>query len=305
MMKNTEKEVFIWTEAFNCGEILIPMLSSYLKHNNYPIHVFGTKNDFKEISVSSELIRLEALDKESKFTKSIENKILKGYKKGHKGTAILWDYIINSRREEIFIHLDSDIIILDDCISDLIKAIEDEGYAIAGSRRPYMKRTYRLEGKDGEKLNSRPDCVNTDCFAFTTKYIKKRPRFWLRRKILGRRVSIKPSIDAFDPITFEIIQKGGKIKYMDSPESGFHYYTNLDSKFMKAIISFGAVGSGCNFYKNGHSGIPTGYSSYALSSYSLFAATFLNKEIDIPPLKNEILSIQIARIDKENWILKE
>jgi hypothetical protein len=275
-----------------------------VKHHNYPINVYATDQDFEGLSVMSPLITFETLDSKGGFS-SIERKILRGYKKGHKGTAILWEYLINEKIGDIYIHLDSDQIFLGDVVTDLVRAIKDEGYAIAGSRRAYKNRSYRLGGRDGVRLNQRPDCVNTDCFAFKINKIRRYPRFWLRRKILGRRVSIKPSIDAFDPITFEIIQKGGKIKYMDSPESGFHYYTNLDSKFMKAIISFGAVGSGCNFYKNGHSGIPTGYSSYALSSYSLFAATFLNKEIDIPPLKNEILSIQIARIDKENWILKE
>ena len=55
--------VFIWTEAFNCGEILGPMLSSYLKHNNWPIHVFGTQSDLDEVSIQSELIKFEKLDK--------------------------------------------------------------------------------------------------------------------------------------------------------------------------------------------------------------------------------------------------
>lgn len=295
-------KVFIWTEAFNCGEILNPMLSSYLKHNSWPIHVYGTQGDFDEVSVQSELVIFENL-KKRKWLKSIEFKILNGYKTGHKGTAILWAHLIKSRPEEIFIHLDSDTIFLDDVISDLVYAIENEGYAIAGSRRPYKNRGYRKVGKVSEKLDLRPDCVNTDCFAFTTKHINKFPLFWLRQKIQGKRVSLKPVVDFFDPVTFEIVKKCGRIKYMDSPSSGFHSITNKQSKFVESRISFTAVGSGCNFYKNGHEGIPIGYSTYALSSYSLFAIQFLNKNLAIPPLENKELSSKLSKLDKNNWVL--
>jgi hypothetical protein len=158
---------------------------------------------------------------------------LKGYTKGHKGTALLWEYIINSRDEDILIHLDSDNIFLADVIEDLIQAIEVEGHDLAGSRRPYRSRHYRRNGKDSKQLDARPDTVNTDCFAFTKNKIKRYPRFWLRRKILGRRVSPKPVVDAFDPVTFEIIKKNGKVKYMDSPDAGFHATPNWNSKFFK------------------------------------------------------------------------
>jgi hypothetical protein len=296
-------DVFVWTEAFNCGEILNPMLTSYIKHNNLPIHVFGTQRDLDEVSVESELITLEKLDTKQKF-RSIEKKIMSGYKKGHEGTAILWEYLIISRIEKIFIHLDSDTIFLDNVITDLVNAIENEGYSIAGSRRPYKNRGYRKEGKDGLRLNQRPDCVNTDCFAFTTEYIRSFPKFWLRRKIQGKRISLKPVVDFFDPVTFEIIKKNGKIKYMDSPNDGFSSLINYKSKFMESRISFAAVGSGCNFYKNGHKGIPSGYSGFALSSYSLFAKEFLNKEIGIKPLEDKIIFEKLIRLDKAKWILK-
>lgn len=297
------EDIFIWTEAFNCGEILDPMLSSYVKHNNLPIHVYGTQNDLDEVSIQSRQIIFEKLNKKY-HSVSIECKILEGYKNGHRGTAILWAYLIKSRSEKIFIHLDSDTIFLENVVNDLINAIMIEGNAIAGSRRAYKNRSYRKGGKDGKLLDLRPDAVNTDCFAFHTDYIKKYPHFWLKWKILGRRVSIKPVVDFFDPITFEIIKKGGLVKYMDSPGDGFSSYLNNDSKFMKSRISFAAVGSGCNFYKNGHTGIPKGYSDFALASYSLFAFEFLQKNTGIPPLKSEELESKLSILDKENWVLK-
>jgi hypothetical protein len=294
-------EVFIWTEAFNCGEILNPMLSSYLKHHNYPIHVFGSKSDFREVQIQSDMIFLESLSSKIRPFLISENKVLNGYKSGHKGTAILWEYIIRSRKEKILIHLDADTIFLNDVVTDLIQAIKGEGNSIAGSRRAYKNRGYRKNGMDGKQLNSRPDCVNTDCFAFTTEHISKWPRFWLRRKISGRRVSFKPVVDFFDPVTFEIIKKSKKIKYMDSPHDGYQSTLNKKSKFMESRISFAAVGSGCNFYKNGHEGIPEGYSGFALASYSLFAKELLGKNINIPPLDDKEIISKLSGLNKIKW----
>jgi hypothetical protein len=296
-------EVFIWTEAFNCGEILEPMLSSYIKHNPYPIHVFGTENDLQKVSIKSKLIVYKTLSNQKNYFKSVEKQILSGYKKGHLGTAVLWDHIINSRSETIFIHLDADTIFLDDVISDLVHATKVEGYSIVGSRRPYRNRPYRKNGRDASKLNARPDCVNTDCFAFNKAHVSKHPRFWLRRKILGKRVSVSPVVDFFDPVTFEIIRKGGKVKYMDSPNEGLYSNINKNSKFINSRISFAAVGSGCNFHNNGYEGVPIGYSSFALSSYSLFAREFLNKDIGIPPLNDVDIQNKLDKLDKENWTL--
>ena len=294
-------EVYIWTEAFNCGEILNPMLSSYLKHHNYPIHVFGSKSDFREVQIQSDMIFLESLSSKIRPFLISENKVLNGYKSGHKGTAILWEYIIRSRKENILIHLDADTIFLNDVVTDLIQAIKGEGNSIAGSRRAYKNRGYRKNGIVGKQLNSRPDCVNTDCFAFTTEHISKWPRFWLRRKISGRRVSFKPVVDFFDPVTFEIIKKSKKIKYMDSPQDGYQSTLNKKSKFMESRISFAAVGSGCNFYKNGHEGIPQGYSGYALASYSLFAKELLGKNIDITPLEDPEIMVKLSGLNKITW----
>ena len=55
--------IFIWTEVFNRGEILNPMLSSYIKHHSHPIHVCGSKEDFREVTIKSDLIIFENLRK--------------------------------------------------------------------------------------------------------------------------------------------------------------------------------------------------------------------------------------------------
>ena len=37
-------EVFVWTEAFGCEEILKPFILSYQRHNSIPLNVLGRKN---------------------------------------------------------------------------------------------------------------------------------------------------------------------------------------------------------------------------------------------------------------------
>ena len=111
MIHNFDNDVFIWTEAYNCGEILNPMLNSYIRHNKYPINIFGTENDLAYIKTQSPLLKHQNL-KNTKGLIKIENRILQKYKHGHKGTAELWSHIITNRPEKYYLHLDSDTIFL-------------------------------------------------------------------------------------------------------------------------------------------------------------------------------------------------
>jgi hypothetical protein len=299
------KDLFVWTEAFNCGEILNPMVSSYLKHNNQPLNIFATEEDFKHLTITSNLILKHNLDSVTlRFisNENLESKILNDYQNGHKGTSRLWSYIIKSNRDKYLLHIDADTIILADVISDLYSAIKNENYSIAGSRRPYKMRTYRLSET---KLDSLPDLVNTDCFIFDPRKISIYPSWYLRRKIFGKRPILHPSIDFFDPISFEIIRKKGRIKYMDSEIQNSVGLTNMTSNFMTKRISFAAVGSGLNFYKNKNTNVPEGYKKFALSSYSLFAQYVLKTHIPIPPLENNELIEKLKRLDIEEWELTE
>jgi hypothetical protein len=180
--KNYSKELFIWTEAFNCGELIDPFLGSYLAHNKHLIHVYCTLEDLNFVKTKSELVKFNTLDGSSKELRWLK-RIRKGYKFGHKGTAELWTYLILNRPEKFFIHLDADTIFLADVISDLQEPLIEQGYSLVGSRRPYLNRSYRLSGLDAKLLNSRPDTVNTDCFAFNKSNVKKISRKYLRRRI--------------------------------------------------------------------------------------------------------------------------
>lgn len=304
MNKTLADNVFIWTEAFNCGEILNPMIASYLKHNDFTLNVFGTSEDFKEVQSSSPLLKFHDLRKNKKTTK-IEKKILNSYKSGHKGTAELWSYIIRSKKERYFIHLDSDTVFLDDVITDLINSVKINENSLVGSRRPYLHRTYRKSGLDGAMLNRLPDVVNTDCFIFDKNYISLKPAWNLRRKIWGKRPLSHPVVDFFDPISFEIIKKGGKVHYIDSPNLGSQSFTNLKSDFHNKRISFAAVGSGLNFYKNPKTKTSPGYRNFALASYSLYSRWLLNKDIAISPLDDPDLIIKLKKLNQNTWKLDD
>jgi hypothetical protein len=300
-----EEKVFVWTEAFNCSELLDPMLKSYLTHHNHKIHVFATEKDFEDVRITSPLIVREILSKSSIKGKIVEKILLSKFKSGHSGTAYLWAHLITSRKEKIFLHVDADTIFVNESLNDLINAICQDNYSLAGSRRPYKFRVYRRNGKDGQMLNLRPDVVNTDCFAFTLEYIKKFPKFWLRRKIKGKRISFRPIVDFFDPISFEIMSKGGKVKYMDSPENGSSSVTNNSSDFMQRRISFAAVGSGINIYKNPKIKTSKGYAKFALASYSLYSKEILGIDLGLESLKDMELVNKIRRLDKNTWRINE
>ena len=304
MINPNEDDVFIWTEAFNCGEILNPMLKSYLTHNNYEINIFGTSQDFKQVTTNSPLLKFHDLSIKPR-TRYLEKKILKKYKKGHRGTAELWAYLIVNRKEKYLLHLDSDTIFLDDAISELIYSVKVKKYNLVGARRPYFNRTYRKTGIDGKKLDKLPDVVNTDCFIFEKEFIRTIPKWYLKRKIFGRRPLKHPVVDFFDPISFEIISKGGLVYYIDSPNDGTRGTTNFKSDFYAKRITFAAVGSGSNFFKHAEVKTSPGYRNYALASYSLFSLYLLKKDIGIEPLDAPEIVVKLKKLNTEIWKIEK
>lgn len=297
MVDNTCDNVFIWTEAFNCGEILNPMLASYLKHHNSEINVFGTPRDFKEITLNSPRIKFNYLEDR------ILKKILLKYRRGHWGTAELWAHILKNRPEKYFLHLDSDTIFLDNVTTQLVEAVKLNGFGLAGPRRPYYHRPYRKSGIDGKNLDKLPDTVGTDCFIFDKDFVRLKPIWNLKRKIFGRRPLRHPVVDFFDPVAFEMIRRGCRVFYVDSPEGGSQYKSNSNSRFHAKIISFGAVGSGANFFKNPGIKTSPGYKNFALSSYSLYSKWLLNKDTGLLPLTSPDLISKLEKLNKDTWTL--
>lgn len=296
--------MFIWTEAFNCGELLTPFLKSYLEHNDQEINVYGFKSDLSKVEFSHPKVILHDLEGIVFLNESLVDLIYKSYKNGHLGTATLWAYLIKIQPEDNFVHLDADNIFLDNVIEDFSLAIK-KGYKIAGSRRPYRSRGYRKTGVDGWLLNRRKDCLNTDCFYFNASKIRRIPFKWLVRMIRGRRVSPLPVVDFFDPIIFRLLRKKQRILYLDSPNNGFHSESKVDSTFHSKRISFAAVGSGINFYKNPEIVTSPGYKGFALASYSLYSKMILGMEIPIKPLQDPHIQQKLDKLDTEKWELSK
>ena len=297
------ENLFVWTEAYGCGEILPPMVNSFLAHHESQLNIFATTKDFEFLKdIDDERVRKICIDLENK---TIHKRVSRGYRKGHLGTARLWSYIIRSRNERYFIHLDADTIFLDNVLNELSESLIVKKFAVVGSRRPYRFRTYRLYGREAKALDKLPDAVNTDCFGFDKKYLSTFPAWLFTRRILGKRQFRRPIIDFFDPIVFEAIKKNGKINYIDSPSSGSSSKTNDKSDFHLKRISFSAVGSGLNFFKNPKTKTSPGYRNFALSSYSLYSNVFLGKKLEIPILENEEINNKIKKLDRTTWKLSK
>ena len=298
------RNVFIWTEAFNCVEILPPFLESFIKHHKLEINVVVAES---EINLVPRVKGVNAISLKpnlnSNFFRNHEKYVIDGYKQGHLGTARIWSYLIQNRSEDVFVHLDADTVFLAESVSVLIDQIES-GYDFVGTRRPYKNRGYRLEGRDAKRLNKHPDALNTDFLAFRSEAIASKHSPLLTRWIRGKRPLRYPVVDFFDPVIFRALSQGRKIKYIDSPDKGSSSLPDYDSEFFKNRISFAAVGSGLNFFKNPTVITSPGYRDYALASYSLYAKYLLDHETGIKPLDNPEILEKLKRLDKSSWTLR-
>ena len=308
MISNMDMEVpFIWTEALGCGEILDPMIRSYLAHHETPIHVIGYESDLKDLPKENRVIPM-VIDDKGKNLNLKRSEIQLAYQSGHKGTALLWTKIIKSRREDILVHLDADNIFLGDVLSLLLEPMQ-KGYSITGTRRPYR---YRLSGSSFLHKtihHFRRDCVNTHSFAFNRKHIELREEV-VMSFIEGRGRNkfspyILPVIDFFDNLTFYLARKGKGAFYLDSESQSRHGHHTRYGTMESRLISFAAVGSGSAFYKNPSAKTSESYKDFALRSYSLFSKYLLDKDIDYPMLESPYLVDLLSRLDKSTWTLKK
>lgn len=307
-------KTFIWTEAVGCGEILNPCLESFLVHHTERIHVFGLVDDLLNIPESPRIIPMvihespseSGLQADLSFGEELKN----AYKNGHEGTAFLWAKIVSDRNEDFLIHLDSDTVFVGDVVSPIISKLEN-GYGVVGTRRPYREqvRNGSVQGYRRLQFFFHRDAVNTYAFGFNRKAIHDKKFEAVQKKIMNRYSNrflqrLFPVIDFFDAVTFGIARAKG-IFYLDSDtqnRSGTH---DRFGKFERSMISFAAVGSGCNFYKNPQIKTSESYREFALASYSLYSEYLLDKKIEFPPLDSPYLVNLLERLDKNTWTLKE
>lgn len=305
-------ESFIWTEAIGCGEILPPAVKSFLEHHQNILHVFGYQQDLINLPKSDRIIPMPITDEKIENSNDLNfaSEIRKAYRNGHEGTAFLWAKIISTREEEYLIHLDSDTVFLKDVISPMLSKLAS-GYGIVGTRRPYKEqvKNKNVKGYKRFQFYFYRDAVNTHAFGFNRRSIKT-PSFQdIQEKIMNRNSNrllqrIFPVIDFFDSLTFQIARSGG-IFYLDSSTQSRSGKHSRYGKFESSMISFAAVGSGCNFYKNPHVKTSESYREFALASYSLYSKYLLDVEIGITPLDSPYLVNLLESLDRHTWTLRQ
>lgn len=303
----TRDSVFIWTEALGCGEILDPMVRSYLAHHEASIHVIGYESDLKDLPKDPRIIPM-VIDEEGSHLNLKRSDIQLAYQSGHRGTALLWTKIIKSRSEQVLVHLDADNIFLGDVLSLILDPMQ-KGYSVTGTRRPYRYRLSKSALIHKVIHHFRRDCVNTHSFAFNRELIKLEEET-VMSFIEGRGRNkfspyVLPVIDFFDNLTFYLARKGNGVFYLDSENQSRHGHHTRYGTMESRLISFAAVGSGSAFYKNPGAKTSESYKDFALSSYSLFSKYLLDKDIDYPMLESPYLVDLLSRLDKSTWTLKK
>ena len=210
---------FIWTEIFNCGKIGKIAIKSFLKHHpNLIVNVYGFEDDFEWIDNHKRIIK-HTFPNDSKLTRSIFHRLNKinglkghldlsmlkdGFSNGHLGTARLWAFLIQNRKEKNLIHFDSDTIFIDNLLDDIIE--KGKQFDIVAPPR-----CYKYNPMGNNEFNDFEDTAATNCFLFNREKIDI---FSYDKLVLMCQGSFNPLghkvIDFFDPISFNIRKNNGK-----------------------------------------------------------------------------------------------
>jgi hypothetical protein len=298
---------FIWTEVYNAGKIGKVAVESFLKYHELPLHVYGTREDFKWLPVDARvkmielpagfwlpdfvfrlIIKYQGKDSRPFLTTYI---LKRGFQTAHLGTAMLWAYLILTRSEEFMVHFDSDVIFRARLIDEILEA--SGNYDLVGPVRNYKNNP---NGRDD--IRSLSDITQTCLFGFRRTLITRRSFDEMIRMCRGYWNPLgHPVIDFFDPVMFDMLKNGGKIKFLDVDDVGgctldgnrkniFAQWNDFSTPykidFGRKLIHFSAVASGMNAHNNPSTvKIPPGYRQYALDRYALFCKVFYNEDIGI------------------------
>ena len=275
-------DTFIFTICYNCGKILKKALETFFQfHPDQKVHVFGTAKDFKELKGFTQNLEFIEL--------SGDDSLRELYKNGHAGTAYIVAKVLKKEYGNYtkIIHFDSDVVFREECLSDITKGFE-EGYDLIGQRRSYEKN--RCNRND---LTGIPDAIGTCFFGMNLDKLPEHDFSTLHRMVAGYyNPHAHPILDFFDPVTFDVLYKGGKIKYLDFNEYGAsnadgswaneYPELNLLFDFGRKFVHFAGIGSGMNFYYNGDGSVPSSYSDWAKERFSLYMKLFYNEDLTVP-----------------------
>jgi hypothetical protein len=276
-------EHFIFTEAYNCSEILKNCLESFYKYHDDPVHVFCTKNDLNDLKHFKKIIPILIQD---------GSPIDRAYAKGHVGTAAIFaeSIFIYSKTNNI-IHFDSDLIFKQECLSN-IKNKLSEGYDLVGPVRPYK---FNLNNRND--IRHMRDVVATCFLGFNKSKISIKNMDEMVMSINGRPFKGNPTLDFFDYVSFDILENGGKIHTFDYEFTGGpNEYGNRKNKYGNLnedldcgdwFIHFAGIGTGSKVYKKGYQSTNIDYSNWALKRYALYKKLIENIEIAGIPIDEQ------------------
>lgn len=304
---------YIWTEIYNCGKIGKIALESFQKyHPDLIVHVYGFEKDFENIEKARNIVPViipkrnlylrlynRFINSKRGFAGKIHREMLEdGFEKGHLGTAKLWAYIIQNRKEKFLVHFDSDTVFLGNIIDEMLG--HSEQYDMVAPIRNYKNNPFK-----DPFYKQFEDVSATNCFLFKREKIDSFSFNVLASMCLG---SYNPLghkvIDFFDPVSFNILKNGGKIFFLDPDDVGacdangernnkFSAINNFDTPFKldygNKLIHFSAVGSGMNIYNNRSINISDSYKQYALDRYALYCKIFYNEDLGIDLSKYRLL----------------
>lgn len=307
-----DEDIFRFTEAFGCGEILAPMLKSYLAHHSSVLHVLGFSEDLTDIPVDPRI--RPVLIGQSPTLGLTRADVQEKYRSGHGGTAYAWSRLfvnLKSKGYRYVIHLDSDIIFLEEIVSKIENQFQN-GFEIVGPRRRYRHSSTPQRGLKKIRFWLRVDAVDTHCFGFKlarlprdVSILEKRINGGGRNRLLQR---ISPVIDFFDRVTFDCFPKD-KIFYLDSTSQTKRLTQEehqRNNTLRDVLIVFSAVGSGASFSKSSSSVTSHPYLNYALQSYALYAKSFLGIEVpNVEALRDGEIERKLSNLDLDTWTLRK
>jgi hypothetical protein len=299
--------IFYWTEAINCEELLYHSLISFDKfHQNKFVNVYI----FEEKHLSK--IKKKLKNNHFNFIKVSKNNV-KLFENSHEGTAYLWSNILQQNYEK-FIHFDSDTFFKGNIFDYIEKKLTV--YDLVGPLR-----NYKTNHMNDTSFSNYPNAIATSIFGIKKQKISKYffssspfaifRRFicynttskviFLKKCILGYfSPCFKKVIDFFDMVTFDVIKNKGKVFILNfslvgavnskmSRKNKYYKLNDMEGKFKidygSKFVHFSSVGSGINFIKNKNNlsrTIPTSYIEYAIDRFHLYNY-LLNKKK--PPKK--------------------
>ena len=157
-------------------------------------------------------------------------------------------------------------------------------------------RNYKYNPNNRDDVRHLPDVVQTLCFAFNRELIGNYNEQTLTRMCKGAYNPLgHPIIDFFDPVSFDILNNGGKISFLNHDDVGGvnqegsrvnkHKHNNGNTPFKidfgEKLVHFSGVGTGMNIHTNKNVNVPSSYASYCLDRYALFCKIFYNEDVGI------------------------